>query len=262
MAFAQKLSNTIPYALNENPVFKSKIKLLICSTNGPIIRENQTSASILYDSLIENGISLDEKELHNVKGVNRNVIDHFVKRHYAFDSFKYKNKNILQETILDHTNKINKSFENSLFTKYTSNDDSVELVNKNIPKYFDYLRSNGIRVALNTEYNNKLQDALVKKFNLDNCIDTYSTSNIETGHPPFNTIYDIMNKLNILNAQEVCKAGSTKFDVLEGMNAEVGLIVSIFSNFNKKEEIINMNQDLIVENITNLDLVSFDIWNT
>lgn len=262
MALTQKLSNTIPFALNENPVFKSKIKLLICATNGPIIRENKKSTSILYDSLIENGISLDKKELFKFKSVNKNVIDYFIKRHYALDSFKYKNKYTLQAKILGHKYKINKSFEHNLLLKYISNDSSVELTNKDIPNYFNYLRSNGIKVALNTEYNHILQDALIKKFNLDNCIDTMS--NIETIEPHLNnTIYDIMNKLNIFNTQEVCKAGCTTFDILEGINADVGLIVSILpSNNKKKEDIYYMKQDLIVENITHLDLVGFDIWNS
>ena len=260
---AQKLSNTIPYALNENPVFKSKIKLLICSTNGPIIRENKKSTSILYDSLIENGISLDKKELLKFKSANKNVIDYFVKRHHALDSFKYKNKYTLQAKVLDHKYKINKSFEHNLLLRYISNDNSVELTNKDIPNYFNYLRTNGIKVALITEYSHALQDALVQKFNLDNCIDAYAMSNIEPVKPDLNNaIYDIMSKLNIFNTREVCTVGCTKFDILKSIHANVGLIVSILSSNNKKEDVYNMSEDLIIEDITNLDLVGFDKWNS
>ena len=166
---------------------KNFMKLLICDMAGTTIQENGIVYKTLYDTIKCIKPKLKTSEIDNFHGFNKvEVMAHFVKE---------KNLDKIGSRLL--LNNMNKKFTNQLRQNYVS-DPSVTLIHPDLPDYFNNLRNSGMKVALNTGYNKDIQELLINKLNLNNCIDDYiSSSEVQRGRPYPHMIHALMNRNNI-----------------------------------------------------------------
>ena len=146
---------------------------------------------------------------------------------------------------------LNSEFNYFLKKEYTENP-NVVLINENLPHFFNALRDNDIKITLNTGYNRDIQKLLIDKFNLDDCIDDYiSSQEVSRGRPyPF-MINKLMLKQNIKDPQSVIKVGDTIADIIEGKNANCKT-VGVLSGSSTKNNLQKYKPDFILNDIMDL----------
>ena len=80
-------------------------------------------------------------------------------------------------------NNLNSEFNYYLKKEYKNNKD-ISLIHHNLPSFFNALKQQDIKIALNTGYNKEIQKLLINKFNLNDSIDDFiSSEEVNRGRP-------------------------------------------------------------------------------
>jgi phosphonatase-like hydrolase len=120
---------------------------------------------------------------------------------------------------------------------------------------FKALRVNNIAVVLNTGYNRKTAEALVKKLNWEPGVDfddLITASDVELNRPNPDMIHLAMRRLGIADADEVVKVGDSAIDIEEGKNAGCGLSIGITTGAHTPEQLTRANPDYIIGDLIEL----------
>ena len=213
--------------------------MLVCDMAGTTIQEK----GIVYNSLF-NTIKLIKPDLlrsdiSRFAGYNKNeVIKYYV------DQQRMNSPDVVLRNL--------KSEFNYYLKKEYINNDSVKLMDKNMPSFFNLLREYDIKICLNTGYNKDIQNLLIDKLNLLDCIDDYiSSEEVERGRPYPYMINKLMSRNNVNYPEEVIKIGDSVADIKEGKNAGCKT-VGVLSGADSKEQLLKENPDIIINNIMDL----------
>jgi phosphoglycolate phosphatase-like HAD superfamily hydrolase len=211
---------------------RSLTNMIVCDMGGTIIQESGIFYKSLYESIKIFKPDLKITEIYDLSKYNKNdIIKYFIK-----DVTTYRRTSLI--------------FNKKLYKNY--NDDSIKLINPDIPDFFNDLRKDNIKITLNTDYNKKIQELLINKFNLQNYIDDYiSTSEVIKGRPSPVMMCKLMDRNNILQTNHIIKIGDTRLDILEGKNTDCKT-VGVLSGMDTLEELNKENPDFIVDNIINI----------
>jgi len=194
-----KLNNTYP------------IKLIICDMAGTTINESGIVYETLYETIKKYGLIVNKNDISKWYGKNKYEVLN-----------NYSDNKKLQLKLHNH-------FDKTLTEKYFF-DNNIKLIHHKLPDLFNGLRKNGIKIALNTGYGVQIQENIIKRFNMNEFIDNYiSSEQVKFGRPHPYMINRLMAMNNINNPYNVIKIGDTENDVLEGLNAECGLSIGVLS---------------------------------
>tara|TARA_B100000035_G_C21004938_1_gene556806 strand:+ start:940 stop:1614 length:675 start_codon:yes stop_codon:yes gene_type:complete len=214
-------------------------KMLVCDMAGTTIQEK----GIVYNSLF-NTIKLIKPDLlrsdiSRFAGYNKNeVIKYYV------DQQRMNSPDVVLRNL--------KSEFNYYLKKEYMNNESVKLMDKSLPSFFNLLREYDIKICLNTGYNKDIQNLLIDKLNLLDCIDDYiSSEEVERGRPYPYMINKLMSRNNVNYPEEVIKIGDSVADIKEGKNAGCKT-VGVLSGADSKEQLLKENPDIIINNIMDL----------
>ena len=221
---------------------KNSIKMLVCDMAGTTIQEN----NIVYDNLFKTIKSfepnVDRIDIHKFYGFNKNEI----LKYYIYNK---KDINFNEKEVI--FNETKQKFNDMLRNDYINNSD-VKLIDPNLPIFFNNLRNNNIKITLNTGYNKEIQNILIDKLNLLDCIDVYiSSEEVKYSRPYPNMINTLISRNNILNPKEVIKIGDTCIDIIEGRNAKC-YTIGVLSGYTPKYQLKGCNPTLILNNIMDL----------
>ena len=115
-------------------------------------------------------MKIQENEIKNWHGLQKvEVIDNMIDK-YVFEDLQEKKqikKNCYEE------------FENNLNEAYFGEHSKIGLIDPELPTFFNRLRCNGIKIALNTGYNRTLQRDIIKHLNMTEYIDDFIASAAE-----------------------------------------------------------------------------------
>ena len=117
------------------------------------------------------------------------------------------------------------------------------------------LKSNGVKVVLNTGYSTKIAELLLAKLNwkkgeqYDMLLTADST---ERGRPYPDMINLAMKEFEITDSAQVLKAGDSGIDIEEGKNAGCGLSVGVLSGAQNKEQLEVAAPDAILASLKEL----------
>lgn len=117
---------------------------------------------------------------------------------------------------------------------------------------FDYLRQQGVKVALNTGYNRETATSLVEKLDLQEGRDfdlLVTASDVSNSRPAPDMIILAMEKLGIQEAARVAKVGDSIIDIEEGKAAGCGLTLGITTGAQTKEQLETADPDLIIDGL-------------
>lgn len=238
--------NTYNKYINRN--LNKNTKLIVCDMAGTIINENGIVYDSLYKSIKDTGyFDINRDDINEWHGIFKNkVIEYFVTN-------KASTSCPLQKDEL--FNKINNNFTEILHEAYFSEDSKISLIDANLLEFFENLRINDIKISLNTGYTSDIQTKLINKFNLNDHVDYYiSSDKVKYGRPYPYMIYTIMEQLEIENINTVAKIGDSVNDIYEGKNAGCGQLIGVLSGAASKNELISATATTIVEDITKLTL--------
>ena len=219
---------------------KSLTKMLICDMAGTIIQENGIVYKTLFDSIKKFKPDLKMSQIDDFHGYNKSEVI----KHFLYTESGYNDPSLLRKTI--------RLFNTNLKYNYLNNYSDITLIHPDLFQYFNELRKDNIKIALNTGYNKEIQDILIYKLNLKYCIDDYiSSSEVNMGRPAPHMIFDLMDRNNIIRPEQVIKIGDTRVDILEGKNAGCKT-VGVLSGADSKDDLEKENPDFIVNNIVDI----------
>ncbi|MAU14938.1 MAG: HAD family hydrolase [Muricauda sp.] len=139
-------------------------------------------------------------------------------------------------------------------------------INLNVTAYegveelFKKLRSHGIKVVLNTGYDQKTARSLLKKLGWEpgNQIDALITADdVVKGRPSSEMIDKAMEMFNITEPQNVLKAGDSVIDIEEGKNAYCGWTVGVLTGAQTREQLETAEPTMILDSLADLAEVLF-----
>ena len=136
---------------------KSFTKMLICDMAGTIIHENGIVYKTLFNTIRKFKPNIKMTQIEDFHGYKKTEVI----KHFLYDDCKMKDPSLLR--------KMNKHFNTNLKYDYLNSD--IKLIHPDLCKYFNELRKDNIKIALNTGYNKEIQDILIYKLNLKYCID-------------------------------------------------------------------------------------------
>ena len=119
---------------------------------------------------------------------------------------------------------------------------------------FIWLKSEGIKVALNTGYSRSTVDILMERMRWEGqkLIDIVITSDeVEKGRPEPNMINKIANKFQIEPAY-MAKVGDTLVDIQEGINSGCSIVVGITSSKYDKETLLDNGASHVIDKLAEL----------
>lgn len=126
---------------------------------------------------------------------------------------------------------------------------------KGVEKVLLNLRSEGVKVVLNTGYDRKTATLLLDKLQWDEKIHydaLITASDVVNGRPHPDMILQAMELLGVTDASKVLKAGDSAIDIEEGKNAGCGITVGVLSGAQTKVQLEKQNPTYILESLVNL----------
>ncbi|PZX56775.1 phosphonatase-like hydrolase [Algoriphagus chordae] len=120
---------------------------------------------------------------------------------------------------------------------------------------FSYLRQHGIKVALNTGYNEQTALSLLEKLGWKEgeTFDALITADdVKNSRPAPDMIYVAMEKCGISNAKQVAKIGDSVVDIEEGKSAGCGLTLGVTTGAQTSEQLNTADPDFIIDSLVEL----------
>lgn len=148
--------------------------------------------------------------------------------------------------------KIFNAFMDGLEERYRTDASIVEM--SGASDLFAWLKSEGIKVALNTGYSRSTVDILMNKmcWRKRGLIDfSVASDEVEKGRPQPLMIQEIVSEFHIAPAN-VVKVGDTLSDIKEGHNAGCAAVVGITSSKYDKEMLHSLGATHTIENLSEL----------
>lgn len=120
---------------------------------------------------------------------------------------------------------------------------------------FKDLRKNQIKVVLNTGYDAKTANLLLKKLNwtVGETVDGLVTADdVENGRPGPEMILLAMKNTGVMDAEKVLKVGDSAIDIEEGKNANCGITAGVLTGAQNRNQIQEANPTYIIESLNEL----------
>jgi phosphonatase-like hydrolase len=212
---------------------------------GTTVNEGGIVYQTLYDTIKDYGLNINKQEINKWHGANKyEVLNYYLENDNTF----LNSKNTIQSSM---KKKLHDNFNTNLKERYFSSD-NIKLIDNKMPNLFEYLRSNDIKIALNTGYNKDIQQAIISKLHMNKYIDDYiSSEEVENGRPYPHMINKLISRNNIPHSKNVIKFGDTKNDILEGINANCLASVGVLSGADTEQELSNAS--MIINSIIEME---------
>lgn len=152
--------------------------------------------------------------------------------------------------------RIHEAFNRDMVSFYENDSDLQPL--PFAEELFAEFQQKGIRVGLNTGFTRRITDAILEKLGWDKNKDIDSvicSDEVPEGRPHPFMIRALMESTGITDASQVAKVGDTEVDILEGRNADCGLVVSVTTGAYTAEELKLYKPDFIIDSLQELPAI-------
>ena len=225
-------------------LLRNNITLLVSDMAGTVINEQGIIYTSLKKTLKRLGYCVSDADMKSWHGRDkREVLWNHIYKQYDPAGVKY---------LAPRVNEAEKLLLEELEKNYFDNN-KIELIDDELLDFFDGLRINGIKVALNTGYPKDFQNKIIDHFNLKGRIDTWiSSEEVSYGRPAPYMIHQLMERCDIPSVKNVAKVGDTVNDMREGINAGCGLTIGVLSGADNKDDLLKYS-NLVINKITDLN---------
>jgi len=225
-------------------LLRNNITLLVSDMAGTVINEQGIIYTSLKKTLKRLGYCVSDADMKSWHGRDkREVLWNHIYKQYDPAGVKY---------LAPRVNEAEKLLLEELEKNYFDNN-KIQLIDDELLDFFDGLRINGIKVALNTGYPKDFQNKIIDHFNLKGRIDTWiSSEEVSYGRPAPYMIHQLMERCDIPSVKNVAKVGDTVNDMREGINAGCGLTIGVLSGADNKDDLLKYS-NLVINKITDLN---------
>lgn len=233
----------------------ARIELIIFDLTGTTVCDGEAVKQCLRVALTSAGLKVHAKAVNRVLGLSKP--EAFRVLISEFDVHK---------RLTDRVEELHKDFV-TWMRRCFQVDPSVREI-KGVSEVFRRLKQSGIKVALNSSFNRELVDILIERLGWkeNGLLDATVTSDeVERGRPHPDMIYRLMKQLGVQDSKRVVKIGDTPEDLLEGRNAECGLVIGVTKGSHTREQLRKYPHDALIETVaelpSKLDLLTTDKKN-
>jgi phosphonatase-like hydrolase len=219
-----------------------KIELVVFDMAGTTVSEGGAVYRALRDTLSANGLEVTDHELHQVKGKDKREALRWLVESSA-----------LCDELQPGLSVIHEDFVERMIAFYRSDASIAEM--SGVTEVFNRLKSHGIKVALNTGFSREIAQVLIDRLGWQQraLIDASVTSDeVEAGRPHPFMINHLMNKLGVTDAQCVAKVGDAPVDLVEGKNANCGLVIGVTYGSSTAEQLAEHPHHYLIGKLTEL----------
>ncbi len=128
---------------------------------------------------------------------------------------------------------------------------------------FQYLKSIGILVVLNTGYNQETAEGLIDKLGWKQGLHfdaLITASQVQYGRPHPDMILLAKEKFHLSDTQQIAKIGDSIVDIEEGQRANCGLSIGITTGAQTREQLLSANPDFVIDSLAELrSIIGSDI---
>ena len=152
-----------------------------------------------------------------------------------------------------HANNIYQKFLITLENAYETLDVTAQ---EGAEKLFKELRQRGIYVVLNTGYDRKTAQSLLKKlrWNEGKEIDALIVaSDVKNSRPAPDMIRLAIERFDIKDPALTAKVGDSIIDIEEGKNAGCGLSIGITTGAHSREQLLSAKPDFVIDHLEDLN---------
>lgn len=219
---------------------KPEIDMIVFDMAGTTVNEN----NVVYKSLqkainnLGNNFSLDTVLLHGGGKEKLQAIKDVLKTTYSDEEKINSDAEIAFSEFLVT---LKEAYENLDVSTYEGTE-----------SLFSYLMDRGIKVVLNTGYNQKTALSLLDKLNwkVGETVDLLVTADdVKNSRPAPDMILVAMEKLGVSDAGKVAKIGDSVVDIEEGKNAGCGLNLGVTTGAQTKDQLIDGKPDYILDSL-------------
>lgn len=222
---------------------KENIKLVVFDMAGTTVNENNVVYKSLQQAINQLGhhISLDEVLLNGGGKEKLQAIRDILRPAYSSPEDLEKNA---QMAFADFLKILKKAYEKLSVDTY---DGTIDV--------FNFLHEKGIKVALNTGYNQETALSLLDKLKWKEG-DTFdvlvTADDVKNSRPAPDMIYVAMKKCGINKANEVAKVGDSIVDIEEGKSAGCGLTLGVTTGAHTADQLRTATPDFIIHSLLEL----------
>ena len=222
---------------------QSPFKLVVFDIAGTTIQDKAAVAETFMYAMQKHGYPIEMQQANAVMGYRKNrAIKNLLMDNYP-------------AALTDDTsiiNAIHETFNDTMMAFYQS---EPIVPTPHAVEIFNWLKSNGIKVALNTGFSKIITDTIMKKIGWQDadfidCI--ISSDEVANGRPAADMIQQIMKVTGITAANTIVKVGDTEVDIAEGRAAGCGLVVSVTTGSFTKDELLSYHPDAIIDDLMEL----------
>lgn len=221
---------------------ESTIELIVFDMAGTTVSEGGAVYQCLRDTLAANGLELSAKSIDEVKGMDK------------YEALRILiEKSAMREQLLPGLDVIHEDFVERMIEIYRRDPSVGEIPGAS--DTFRRLRQAGVKVALNTGFSRDIAQTLIDRLNWerDDLIDASVTSDeVDRGRPSPDMIRLLMMKLGVMDARRIAKVGDTPADLLEGRNAECGLVIGVTKGSCAREQLERFPHDHLIGSVAEL----------
>ncbi len=219
-----------------------EFKLAVFDMAGTTVAEGGAVYRALAATLHECGVTVTPEAIHQVKGTDKREALHvLIEGTPLFDELRPR---------LDE---LHACFVGKLLDFYRDDPTVTEFPGTSAT--FTWLRERGVRVALNTGFNREIAGLLIDRLGWERngLIDGSITSDeVERGRPyPF-MIARLMDRFGLTDPATVIKIGDAPADLLEGYNADCGLVIGVLGGSSTREELAPHPHHYLIDSIADL----------
>ena len=212
-------------------------KLAVLDMAGTTVNDHglvQQAAINTMKAITQTDITIEDA--NKVMGIPKNV---------AFEQLcSINNLNIDNETI----NRLLDNFNSELENQYSIKG-NIELM-PFADELFDAMRKRGTKIYLNTGFNRKIAEIIVKQLDLKSKIDGFIGSDeVKKGRPHPDMILLAMKKEGVEYSHKVMKIGDTVSDLYEGFSAGCAWNIGVLTGAQTYNELLTAPYTQILNNL-------------
>ena len=228
-------------AIKTRPIINN-VKMIVFDMAGTTITDHGIRYNTLYNTLRNFNLDVDKNDIPHWYGMNTyNVLnEYFNNQCYDIDLVRLEK----------HRNKLYADFNKNITQTYIESE-SLSLINNKLPDKFETLRTNDIKITLNTSYTKDIKDTIIDKLEMKRFIDgSISISDVPYSRPYPYMIYRLMEQHKIISPLNVIKVGDTRTDIYEGNNANCIASIGVLSGYGNIDCFINSTH--IIDNVMSI----------
>lgn len=223
------------------------IKLVVFDMAGTTVKDENYVGLAFQQAMKHFGYEIPLKDINPIMGYEKPLAIKMMLQVYE------PNTALITEELIGV---IHKDFVASMLHFYQTSDQILPL--PQAEETFEALRSQGIKIGLDTGFSKDIADVIIERLNWADKVDVVVASDeVKNGRPYPDMIYKMMQQLDITDTAEIAKVGDTEVDINEGKNTGCKYVIGVTTGAFTRHELAPYRPTHIIDNVAEvLDIIA------